>query len=763
MSSKKTKKIGRPSKTVSGDVFLRAQKLKCLRTFLKMTQQQMAERLGISSDQISKQENAAKGRELDDKNIRNIIEVFNISPELFDDNIDINTFSERIKIPKEKVYTEIPNNLPRIDYEFVGRENELEVLIENLSPASRAYVLSITGVGGVGKSSLAIEVARKCIKLCLFDAVIWSSTKKEILIGNKIREDKFVESNLDGLVSKIIEVLDPELSNNLPSTQQQIAKAKQLLSTNKALLIVDNMETVDDENVRLFIEEIPSPSKALITDRRSVQSSKAVQLLELSKQDSLEIIKKQCQFHDLQLDGKQQEYLAEMIGGIPLATKWAVGQIASQHWDINMLSTHLTDNKEKPILDFLFKNSYLKLSANSKSIISTLALLPVPVTGELLAQYNEINENDAKDSLSQLLQYALISKNEDVDPKAPASFFIPLLKHRYRLLPLTKNFLAQQNENQNNELSKKIIVYTWEQLKSMTDDFNWPSRKLIKFVGKNKELMAWTIEESYRIEEYYLTTEIMKYVGYSLGIKGKHDLRQKLGEIALDAALQINAPVEQARNLILNMGWVYFVWYEFELSEEKIAQGIEIAKAAQETLFEAIGIRTMGLIRKEQGKYEQALNYLLESTKIFEAIKQHHFLSVNYGSLASLARDSEKYDDAKDYLDKAIKIAGKLKNNEEIISIFIQKKTGLLIKKEELDEAELLNEEALKLSQKIGRPIGEAYCEHSAALIQEKRGRIRKAFEHIENAAKLFLSYGSKNDVQSDYERIKEKFDKVHS
>lgn len=754
--------MGRPCKEFSGDPLLRAEKLKSLRAFFKMSQQQMAEKLGISSDQISKQENAVKGRELDDKNIQNLVEIFNVSIELFDDDIDIKTFEERIKIPKESLFVKIPNNLPRIDYEFIGREKELEILIENLSPASRAYVLSITGVGGVGKSSLAIEVARKCIELCLFDAVIWSSTKKEMLIDNKIRKSEFVRSNLDGLVTKIIEVLDPELSNNLPSMQQQIAKAKKLLSINKALLIVDNMETVDDENIRLFIEEIPTPSKALITDRRSVQSSKAVQLLELSIQESIEIINKQCLFHDLYLDSTQQMTLAEMIGGIPLATKWAVGQIASQHWDINMLSTHLTDNKEKPILDFLFKNSYHQLSPNSKIILSTLALIPVPTTGELLAQYNEIGENDAKDSLSQLLQYALISKNEDMDPKIPDSFFIPLLKHRYRLLPLTKHFLAQQNENLNNQLSKKIISYTYNQLKSLTDDVNWPSPKLIKFVGENKEHLSWTIEESYRIEEYFLTTQIMKYVGYSLGIKGKHDLRLKLGEIAFEAAQLIDDHAEQARNLILNMGWVYFLWYDFELSEEKIVKGIKIAKASHAILFEAIGTRTVGLIRKEQGRHEEALNYLLESTNIFKKIKQDHFLSVNYGSLASLARDSEKYDEAEDYLDKAIKIAAKLKNNEEIYSIFMQKKTRLLIEKGELDEAESFNEKALQLSQKIGRPIGTAYCEHSAALIQEKRGHINKAFEHIDKAATLFSSYGSKNDFKDDFERINKKLN-VHS
>jgi hypothetical protein len=50
------------------------------------------------------------------------------------------------------------HNLPPRDYErFVGRQPELAELRRLLGPHSRAFVVTIDGIGGIGKSALALE------------------------------------------------------------------------------------------------------------------------------------------------------------------------------------------------------------------------------------------------------------------------------------------------------------------------------------------------------------------------------------------------------------------------------------------------------------------------------------------------------------------------------------------------------------------------------------------------------------------------------
>ena len=63
-----------------------------------------------------------------------------------------------VSLPHPKPY----HNLPRPDYgRFIGRETELAWLRRRLSPADRAWQIAINGIGGVGKSSLALAIAHE--------------------------------------------------------------------------------------------------------------------------------------------------------------------------------------------------------------------------------------------------------------------------------------------------------------------------------------------------------------------------------------------------------------------------------------------------------------------------------------------------------------------------------------------------------------------------------------------------------------------------
>src|SRR5687768_433264 len=63
-------------------------------------------------------------------------------------------------------------SLPRRPY-FVGREEEIKAILHSLQPNSRTFIIGIEGIGGVGKSTLAIELSYRCVENDLFEAVIW--------------------------------------------------------------------------------------------------------------------------------------------------------------------------------------------------------------------------------------------------------------------------------------------------------------------------------------------------------------------------------------------------------------------------------------------------------------------------------------------------------------------------------------------------------------------------------------------------------------
>src|SRR5512139_311247 len=62
---------------------------------------------------------------------------------------------------REREKTNLLANLPRRPY-FVGREEEVKDILQSLQPNSRTFIVGIEGLGGVGKSALAIEVSHLC-------------------------------------------------------------------------------------------------------------------------------------------------------------------------------------------------------------------------------------------------------------------------------------------------------------------------------------------------------------------------------------------------------------------------------------------------------------------------------------------------------------------------------------------------------------------------------------------------------------------------
>ena len=67
-------------------------------------------------------------------------------------------------------------------------------------------------------------------------------------------------------------------------------------------------------------------------------------------------------------------------------------------------------------------------------------------------------------------------------------------------------------------------------------------------------------------DRHELVVQLVRRLGYALGIRGYNDLRLRLAEMAFDLSSRINNPQELGRALITNQAWVYFIWAEYEKS-----------------------------------------------------------------------------------------------------------------------------------------------------------------------------------------------------
>jgi tetratricopeptide (TPR) repeat protein len=218
---------------------------------------------------------------------------------------------------------------------------------------------------------------------------------------------------------------------------------KDILRAFPCLLIVDNLETVDEEAVEQFVvDEIPAPSKAIITSRRrtarkggltiplkGMDTEKAVRLLQ-------EAAHCQCSPVITSAPRTKLEEIVELTGGIPLALKLVVGQTALGA-NLDVVIERLMYNRDAPILDFCFTETYKSLSPESKKVLGAVALCDEPLTLDEVAMIAQLPYGPASQHIEWLVRLSLVDERFDDGRNAPV----------YSMLPLTRIFARQKANN----------------------------------------------------------------------------------------------------------------------------------------------------------------------------------------------------------------------------------------------------------------------------------------------------------------------------
>ncbi len=219
---------------------------------------------------------------------------------------------------------------PRVDWgdaldvpSFYGREGELAVLTRWVVE-ERCRVVSIVGMGGIGKSALAVSLMHQVAPH--FEVVIWRS----------LRDAPSCEALLD----ECLQVLASQpLGLLLPSLERRLSLLMEHLRDRRALMVLDNLETLLEEGegtgrmrpgyegyAQLLhrVGETAHQSCLLLTSREKASkltplegSRKPVRALHLA---GLDAIASRQLFEERELVGSAQDRarLAEVYAGNPL-------------------------------------------------------------------------------------------------------------------------------------------------------------------------------------------------------------------------------------------------------------------------------------------------------------------------------------------------------------------------------------------------------------------------------------------------------------
>ena len=554
-------------------------------------------------------------------------------------------------------------NLPRRPY-FVGREEELRSIFESLHPNSRTFIIGIEGIGGVGKSALAIEVSHRCVEKELFESVIWITFKESILTLHGIEPVVPEAKSLSEILITIGTSLGNPTIGNL-SIQDQIKRAYNLLARNTTLLVLDNFETLsksEQHDILDFLRRSPITLKVIVTSRERVTEGQIIRLQGLSFEESNALLAWDAQQKNIQLTRNQNKYLVDLTGGLPLALLWVQGQIAVLGYSVTQVLDKLSLDADIPILQYCFNHSWNLLRHNNeKKLLFILALQPESVSRNALEEIAGIDDDDIfESSVSDLLQLTLIEHEPDRD----AFSILPLTRRYIRTQFSSHRAFVRQAELKAAQyyvklLSQKSNFKDWRGYDELLHDRNnilavaqWCYKSIQKKTPLSKSLPKNTRN----------IAEILVQIGIQFGSvlwqRAFWYDRLTLAHAAISAA-NLLSDWKSVSTFARNISWIYFYQGDYLRALHWAEESLSATTKTEDALLIAAAKRSLGTVELRLGNFdrsEKLLKEVLQTSEKFAAddygIYSKGFVQYGLGDLeydrGNIQRAGEWYQKALD-------------------------------------------------------------------------------------------------------------------
>jgi hypothetical protein len=344
------------------------------------------------------------------------------------------------------------SNLPARRYtRLLGRSDELTILHDKLfSSNSTDYsIIAITGLGGIGKTALAYEIAEEAILKGRFDGIVWESAKSEEFEANKIIPiDSQVLTSESLLHSIALQIGGDKLEYTPPKELEKSIRS--LLHSYPYLIVLDNLETVAAySQLAKYLNSLLSPSRtnrasrALLTSRERLFGISYVYdhyVRGLSRSDSYEFITQEADSRGAADLSTMVDELKERIflitSGMPLAMKLIVSQfLAGIPLDTEL--SRLQKAKEYDLYEYIYLGLWLKLSVPAKKVLVSAAAFSSSVSRSMLQPVSRVNDTDLELAIAELVRLSLIEASDD----------LIAADRRYSIHPITRWFINSPLRN----------------------------------------------------------------------------------------------------------------------------------------------------------------------------------------------------------------------------------------------------------------------------------------------------------------------------
>ncbi len=277
-----------------------------------------------------------------------------------------------------------------------------------------AAMVSLEGLGGIGKTAVARQVASGFLDDLHLAGICWVSAKQEWI--NAQGELKALLKP-DRTTNDILLRLAEQMGVKRAAADERLAELRALLLADPYLIVVDNLETIEDPQALLpVLSSIRGRSRFLLTSRFKLSDYPSVQsipVLELSLENSLSLLRDEL--HRLAASGLDDGQMGEiyaLTGGMPLILKLVAAQLSTIPY-ANILSGLRAADRRTPenLYTYIYGQTWRLLDEPARALlVSMVDSAPEGETLDWLAMMSGLSEPVFEGAIRQLQSFRLVEK-----------------------------------------------------------------------------------------------------------------------------------------------------------------------------------------------------------------------------------------------------------------------------------------------------------------------------------------------------------------
>lgn len=654
---------------------------------------------------------------------------------------------------------------PPRPYELVGRQDVLQILKARLLTRKGQTPLAVFGLPGVGKSSLAIELAHDPEILSAFDdGILW--------VGLGRQPD--LPTLLSGWASALGLPAGAIKPGDLNASVRALHAA---LGMRRMLLIIDDAWEI--ESALVFRLGGPNCATLLTTRLTSVAldfaGQDAMRLQELDASQGLSLLE-QTAPQAVAADADAARSLVEAVGGLPLALVLIgrhlrhLGQMAQKRRlyealdQLRQAETRLQLSKPQSPLE-----QHPDLPANIPYSLQTMiGLSEAVLTHQVRDALHALACFPPKpNTFSEHAALAVSGGTLDIlDSLVDSGLVECIPPDRYTLHQTISDYLRLQGLADN--ASQRYIAYFQQYLRERSADYpaldlefnnllaaldlaaERQSAELVQlalalhpyllnrgFYKLDLVQLSRAEESAHRFDDKAALARIQVFQGLINIRLGSYDTAQEVLQSGIDLARSLDLALVEADGLN-GLGNVFYYTGEYEQAREHLGQALDGFRQGDPN-GEARALNTLGLVAYEQGLFNEAKTYLEQALAVNRLTGNRETAGVTLSNLGLVLADLGEYSLAVKYHRQALEVC-RASGNIRLEGNILDNLSFALTQLGQLNEAKSCSERALKIFRQVDNQPGVATVMAFLGGLLQIMGDPTAALEHSQPAADLAAS-----------------------